>query len=218
MEKSNSQFSIFNSKLKNILWDFDGVIFDSMHIKGAGFKELFKGYNPEYIEELLNYHFENGGISRFEKIKYFYEKILNKKIGKDKIKKLANKFSEIIKDKLYNKNNLIKDSITFIKNNYKNFNFHIVSGAEHNELNNLCEFLGINEYFITINGSPTKKSVIIKNIFKKYNYKRDEIIFIGDSITDYNVSKKCGISFFGYNNGELKKIGNYIECFKDFDF
>ena len=28
--------------IKNILWDFDGVILDSMKIKGDGFKELFK--------------------------------------------------------------------------------------------------------------------------------------------------------------------------------
>ena len=48
---------------------------------------------------------------------------------------------------IFDKANLIDETITFIENNLKIYNFHIVSGAENNELNNLCNYLQINKYF-----------------------------------------------------------------------
>ena len=53
--------------IKTILWDFDGVILDSMKIKGNGFIELFKDCNVNDVKILEQYHYNNGGVSRFEK-------------------------------------------------------------------------------------------------------------------------------------------------------
>lgn len=203
--------------IKNILWDFDGVILNSMKIKGDGFLELFGDYDEKYLKEIEKYHYENGGVSRFEKIKYFYSDIINQDISEDDIMMLANQFAEIIENKLYDKSNVIKESIDFIKNHYQNYNFHIVSGAEHYELNKLCRFFEINNYFITIEGSPTKKSLLIKNILKQYSYNKEETILIGDAMTDYNASIKNSIGFYGYNNLKLNNF-NYIKSFEEFKF
>ena len=147
--------------IKTILWDFDGVILDSMKIKGDGFIELFKEYDKSYLLELKKYHFNNGGVSRFEKIKYFYNEILKKTINKKKISQLADKFGDIIEIKLSDKNNLIIETIDFIKVNYKKYNFHIVSGSEHNELNKLCDTFELTQYFKSIDGSPIKKDILV---------------------------------------------------------
>lgn len=200
---------------KVILWDFDGVILDSMKVKGNGFIELFKDYDKNYLKKLETYHYKNGGVSRFDKIRYFYENILKKNITENDVIELANKFSIIIEKNLKDKKNLIRDSISFIEKNYKKFNFHIVSGAEHYELNDLCEYFDLSKYFISIEGSPTKKQVLVKKILNKYKYNSDEVIFIGDAMTDYNASKQNNILFYGYNNLELKKF-NYIDSFREF--
>ena len=204
--------------IKTILWDFDGVILDSMKIKGDGFVELFKEYDKEYLKRLKKYHYENGGVSRFEKIKYFYEKILQKNISESQVLEFADKFAKIINKNIFNSSNLIKDSVVFIKNNYTKYNFHIVSGAENNELNNLCKYFELDTCFITINGSPTKKEVLIQNILEKYDYKKEETILIGDAITDYNAAKKNSITFYGFNNKELKNLSYYIDNFEGFLF
>ena len=112
--------------IKTILWDFDGVILDSMKIKGNGFIELFKDFNVNDIKILEQYHYNNGGVSRFEKIRYFYNAILKKQVSENKINSLAGKFSKIIQSKIFNKSNLIQDSLLFIKKNYKKYNFHII--------------------------------------------------------------------------------------------
>jgi phosphoglycolate phosphatase-like HAD superfamily hydrolase len=204
--------------IKNILWDFDGVILNSMKIKGDGFIELFKNYEQKYITVLESYHYANGGISRFEKIKYFFNEILKQEISNDDVLNLADEFAKIITKNIFDKANLIDETIIFIENNLKIYNFHIVSGAENNELNNLCNYFQINKYFLSINGSPTKKDILIKNILNKYNYKVNETVLIGDSINDFQASEKNNIKFYGFNNLDLKKYGNYINTFKGFLF
>ena len=197
--KDSYQFSLINSQFNVIFWDFDGVILDSMKIKGDGFRELFKEYNKELLDKIEDYHYRNGGISRFEKIKYFYNQLLKQDITKEEIIELADKFAIIINKKLFDKNNLINETMEFIKNNFISYKFHIVSGAESNELNKLCQFFKIDKYFITIEGSPTKKDILIKNIIQKYKYNKKKCLMIGDSITDYKVAEKNGIKFFGVN-------------------
>ncbi|WLQ70960.1 MULTISPECIES: hypothetical protein [Campylobacter] len=49
-----------------------------------------------------------------------------------------------MKEELIKSKYLILDSVNFIQKNYKRYNFYIVSGSEHNELNFLCQKLQIN--------------------------------------------------------------------------
>lgn len=202
--------------IKNILFDFDGVILDSMKIKGDGFAELFKAYPQSSIEKLEAYHYANGGVSRFEKIRYFFNKILHSQISEQEVEELATQFAQIIAKKLYDPSNLISETITFISENYLNYNCHIVSGAEHHELNHLCSHFGINHYFQSIQGSPTIKSRLIANLLENNRYQSNETILIGDSINDYEAAKANNIHFYGYNNEALRRGGNYIYTFSGF--
>ena len=203
--------------MKNIIFDFDGVIIDSMHIRTFGFQEIFKEFNKSDVEKIVNYHKENGGISRFAKIKYFFNTILNKFISEDEILKYADKYSIIMKDNLTSPDIIINETVKFIKNNYQKYNMHIASGSEQNELQFLNKTLELDKYFLTIYGSPTPKINLVKNILKENNYNENETILIGDSINDYDASHINNITFLGYNNVNLKKVSHYyINNFKDF--
>ena len=198
--------------MKTILWDFDGVILDSMKVRNWGFREIFKDFDNKFVQKLIEYHIENGGLSRYVKIRYFYEKILKTKISEDKIFKYAEQFSILMKKKLINKDNLIDDSLVFIKNNFKKYNFHIVSGSDDKELNYLCKKLDISKYFISIHGSPTCKNDLVKNLLTKHKY--SQVYLIGDSINDFEAAKINNIKFYGYNNPKLISLNpNYINSF-----
>jgi phosphoglycolate phosphatase-like HAD superfamily hydrolase len=199
--------------IKNILFDFDGVLLDSMKIKGDGFVELFKEYPLNALRKLESYHYANGGISRFAKIRYFFNTILHQPITDQKIEDLAERFSQIIAEKLFDRNNLIEETITFIQQNHLRYNCHIVSGAEHQELNALCKHFEIDPYFKSIQGSPTPKNDLVRSLLQTYHYHPDETLLIGDSINDFEAAKANHILFSGYNNQELKKLGHYIDSF-----
>ena len=203
--------------IKNILFDFDGVILDSMKIKGDGFIELFKDYPHNSVKILEAYHYDNGGISRFAKIHYFFNEILRTNISEKEIEKLAKRFAQIIAKKLFDKVNLIDETMMFIQHHYQHYCCHIVSGAEDNELQNLCSHLGIAHYFISIEGSPTIKSLLVSNLLGRHNYLPHETLLIGDSLNDYDAASANSISFCGYNNPILRPYGNYLETFIGFN-
>lgn len=188
---------------KTILWDFDGVIIDSMHIRNFGFKKVFEGFPASEVEKLLEYHLENGGLSRYNKIRYFFENIRNEEISEEKIREYANTFSEIMRSELVNSDNIIEDSISFIKKSYQKYKFHIVSGSDQNELRFLCKELGIDQYFVSIHGSPVPKIELVSHLLNQYGYNSGETCLIGDSINDYEASIANNIHFIGYNNRSL---------------
>ena len=201
--------------IKNILFDFDGVILDSMPIRDYGFKKIFEYFDDALVSQLLNYHNENGGLSRYVKIKYFYNEILDKEILEEEIDDYASNFSKIMKKELVNKKYLIVDTLEFFKNNFKKYNLHIVSGSDERELKYLCKKLEIDRYFQSINGSPTEKNKLVESVLLDNEYLTKETILIGDSINDYVASEVNGIDFYGFNNTSLINISEqYLENYK----
>ncbi|KLE04685.1 haloacid dehalogenase [Aliarcobacter butzleri L353] len=199
--------------IKTIFWDFDGVILNSLPIRDYGFTKIFEEFDKELVDKLLEYHTLNGGLSRYVKIRYFYTTLLGIEVNDEKVQELADKFSAIMKAELTNKKYLIKETVEFIEKKYKKYNFHIVSGSDEKELNYLCKELGLTQYFKTIEGSPTPKNDLVKNILEKYNYNSNESILIGDSINDFDAAKINSMRFYGYNNEKLRNLDSYIENF-----
>jgi phosphoglycolate phosphatase-like HAD superfamily hydrolase len=202
--------------MRTILWDFDGVILDSMKIRDKGFEIIFKKFEKSKVDQLLEYHRINGGLSRYVKIKYFYNEILGKEISDEKVLEYASNFSKVMREKLIDPNNLIQESVTFIKNNYKKYNFHIVSGSDQKELRFLCKELQVDCYFISIYGSPTPKNDLVSNVIQQFDYNKNNTCLIGDSINDFEAADKNKIKFYGYNNLLLKEAHSYVDDFKRF--
>ena len=56
-------------KIKNIFFDFDGVIVDSNEIKSQAFYKLFESYNVTIAKKVLAHHENNIGMSRIDKFR-----------------------------------------------------------------------------------------------------------------------------------------------------
>ena len=208
-----------NQDIKTILWDFDGVILDSMTVRDWGFKDIFKDFSKEQVIKLLEYHHANGGLSRYVKIRYFYENILGKLISEERVLEYAEAFSVLMKQELTNTDNLIVDAVSFIRENSRKFSFHIVSGSDQAELRFLCKELGLESYFISIHGSPTPKNQLVKTLLEEYGYDNKSTCLIGDSINDFEAAEANDISFYGYNNEDLNETGaQYIDRLQNFNF
>jgi len=199
---------------KNILWDFDGVLMDSMPVRNKGFELVLKEFPNKQVQDLMQFHLKNGGLSRYVKFRYFFEEIRGEKITEKEIKEWAHKFSVIMREELVQPVLLIEDSLNFIRENHKKFNMHIVSGSDGEELNYLCEKLEISRYFISIHGSPVPKKELVHNLLTTHNYNLAKTILIGDSTNDYEAAKINDIDFCGYNNERLKDLKTfYLESF-----
>ena len=169
--------------LKAIIFDFDGVILNSVNLKTKAFYELYSRYGSNVAEEVKNYHIKNGGLSRVKKFEQF-EKLIANKIIKVPFIKGANKF---------------------LKSNYKKYNFFISTGTPQKEIDEIIKAKRLEKYFINTYGSPsTKRSHIVK-IIKKSNFKKKEVIFIGDSKNDFDAANKENIRFIGVGSNPFLK-------------
>ena len=121
-----------NKKL--ILWDFDGVIIESNVVREKGFWEIFKGRSNQEIEKLIEFHRLNGGLSRYVKIRYFFETIVGRSISEKEIARLADEFSSIMRKELTKKEYLIAETVDFIRSVRSTVEMHIVSGSDQAEL------------------------------------------------------------------------------------
>lgn len=157
-------------KFKIILWDFDGVIIDSNEIREYGFNQVLKEYSIKQKQDLISFHRLNGGLSRYVKFRYFFKEILKKPISESEVNILANQFSLIMRERLADTSLIIPETIKYIEELFNlNKEMHIVSGSDNNELIELCSKINVDNFFKTINGSPTPKNELVSKIITKYN-------------------------------------------------
>ncbi|WP_296635752.1 HAD hydrolase-like protein [Polaribacter sp.] len=203
--------------IKNIFFDFDGVIAESVSAKTDAFEEMYLPYGKDIAAKVVEYHKLNGGVSRYEKFKYFHKEFLNEVIDQKKINELAIQFSNIVLDKVINSLE-VPGSHYFIEKYHKKFQFWIITGTPTDEMEIIANKRGLVNYFLGIHGSPNNKRYWTENLIKKHNLKRDEIIFLGDATTDMDAANFSKTHFALRENQENKEIFNSYKGIRFQDF
>ena len=183
------------SNLRNIIFDFDGVILDSLDCKTEAFYQMYLPYGEDVANKVKQYHILNGGVSRFEKFKTWHKDYLKVDLSEKEIQELANQFSDLVMENVI-KSNPIPGSIEFIKRYSKDFNFFIISGTPDEEIKKICNAIGISAHFKEILGSPKNKKSWCIELKSKYDELRhDNTIFLGDAISDFEAAQENNFYF-----------------------
>jgi len=180
--------------IRGIIFDFDGVIAESVQVKTDAFVELYKQYGSNILEKVIKHHEGNGGMSRFEKIKFYHESFLNKTITNNKLTELANQFSGLVVEKVIAAP-YVPGALEYIQKSYDRYKLFISTGTPTAEMKKILKGRKIAKYFTDVFGSPDKKEIHINKIINRYKLNVDELIFIGDSSTDYDAGKVTGVEF-----------------------
>jgi phosphoglycolate phosphatase-like HAD superfamily hydrolase len=203
---------------KIIIFDFDGVILESMDIKTNALRDLFKDY-PEHLDDIVKYHIKNGGVSRYKKFLYIYKDILKRPLNEDTLNELGERFSHLVLQQI-SSCPLVPGVQAFLEEYSKRIAFFIASGTPEGELNFLVKRRGLSGYFKGIYGTPALKSEIIEHIIGAEGVRREEAIFVGDAISDYEDAKKAGIPFVARINrssGSNPFINLKVPIIRDFN-
>ena len=206
--------------LKGIIFDFDGVIADSIQVKTNAFAELFSPSGLNIVNKIIRHHEANGGLSRFEKIRYYYQVFLKKSITDEKVNEIAKQFSSIVVEKVISAP-YIPGVLEYIQNCESQYKLFISTGTPTDEIIQILEEKKISKYFTGVFGSPDKKTQHIQSIISKYKIASDELLFYGDSTIDLDAAKAENIRFIlirNENNRNIKLesgavINNFFELF-----
>ena len=188
------------NKLKTIIFDYDGVIAESVDVKTDAFAQLYKPYGADIVSRVIEHHKANGGVSRFEKFK-IYHGFLNEDITQSKIESLSNEFSNLVLQKVID-SPYVNGVYDFIISNYRKYNFYISTGTPTPEIETILKIKSIRKFFVDVYGSPDQKDLHVKKILETHGHNKCETVFIGDALTDRDAAKSNGINFIGRHTTE----------------
>lgn len=199
--------------IKAIIFDYDGVIAESVNVKTEAFAAMYKPYGEDIMHKVIEHHEANGGISRFEKFK-IYHKYIGEEIDQNKVDDLAKQFSELVLQKVVD-SPFVDGAKEFLELNYKKYDFYISTGTPTEEIEIILKEKNLRQYFKEVYGSPEKKNEHVKKILDKHGYSKKEVVFVGDALTDRDAARINGIEFVGrFTTTEEIKKEKYI--FNDF--
>ena len=87
------------ARYKSIIFDFDGVILESVHVKARAFRSLFVAY-PEQQDRIVQLHLQHGGWSRYEKFRRIYADFLHLPLSDEKMVRLDSAFRALVDEEM----------------------------------------------------------------------------------------------------------------------
>jgi len=183
-------------EIKAVIFDFDGVIAESVDVKTEAYATLFESYGKDVVRQVVDYHLRNGGVSRFDKIRYYYKNILREPLSENKLGELCNRFSDIVVDKVVN-SPFVPGAKEFLKKYYQIYKFFLVSGTPQDEMQMIVKRKRLEKFFEEVLGSPREKTELTKEIISQNGFDITQVVFVGDAITDYEAAYNTGVRFIG---------------------
>ena len=203
----------FFDGIKFIFWDFDGVIKDSVAVKGEAYMSVFEEFfNQEIALQVRDFHLKNGGMSRYEKIPACLLSICNVE-NEALCMELQDRFAEIVVDRVCSAD-WIPGVLGFLERSFtQKLNF-ILSATPHDELGSILSRLQLLR-FDGWGGSPTSKAELGAKFLVDFGLTPTEGCFIGDSLVDYQAAEKLGVPFI-HRRGVGKPIEGSLMSLEDF--
>lgn len=179
-----------------IIFDFDGVLVESVDVKGEAFVALYEADGADVQARVRAYHDAHGGVSRFEKIKLFEEEYCGRTANEARVNALADRFSEIVERRVVEAD-AVAGAMEFLLDYEGAVPLYVASATPQDELRRIVSKRGMDGFFNGVLGSPRKKDVLLADIIAEHGYDAALVLMVGDAITDYNAATVCGTAFLG---------------------
>jgi phosphoglycolate phosphatase-like HAD superfamily hydrolase len=184
-------------KWQAVFFDFDGVVLDSVQVKTEAFAQMFRSFGPDVEQAVVAYHLAHGGMSRFEKFRYYYNNLLHMPVSEDRLLALGEEFSDLVLTKILEAPFVAGASETLIKLAIERVPAFVVSGTPDVEVKFIVEKRKLIGYFQEVHGSPRYKDEILRDIIGRKGYEPEHCLFLGDAMTDYKAALVVGTRFLG---------------------
>jgi phosphoglycolate phosphatase-like HAD superfamily hydrolase len=178
---------------KAVIFDFDGVILESVDIKTEAFLLLFADF-PQHREAILRYHLENVGISRYRKFEWIYSELLERQIDEAESRRLGEAFSEIVLGQIL-MCPFVPGARELLEALHKRALLFVASGTPQEELERVVDARGLRSFFTEVWGTPPGKPEIIRDILARFELAQEDVFFVGDGLSDYKAAAETGVGF-----------------------
>ena len=147
-----------------------------------------------------------------EKFKYIYKNMLNRGLLRKEFDGLCEKFSNLVVKEVV-KAPYVKGAKEFLDSCAARYKCFVASGTPQEEMKEIIRQRRMSGYFAAVYGSPQKKPDIVTRIIVSNNFLPEEVICVGDAMSDYRAAEANSVRFVARVSSE-KDIFKDVNCVK----
>lgn len=177
-----------------VFMDCDGVIFDANPIKLDAFRAAVAGAPPEAVADLLERHRATGGVSRYEKLRWFYEERCPAAEPDAAVAAALERFATEARAG-YLRLAPRPEALDFAAALGGADSVYVVSGSDQEELRAVFDHHRIRHRFADVLGSPETKVPHLRRVLEARGVAPDDALMVGDGRADLEASHHLGLPF-----------------------
>ena len=193
-----------SARIRAVVFDFDGVILESADVKTDAFVELYAEHGAEVVGRVRAHHLANVGISRFKKFAWIAEHVLGRALTEDDSAALGQRFSDLVLAKVLAAPFVPGADAALDALGALGLPMFVASGTPHDELQLIVERRGLGSAFREVHGAPREKPEILRDLLARLGLAPDQLLFIGDGMSDYKAARAAGTEFLARDTPPLQ--------------
>jgi beta-phosphoglucomutase-like phosphatase (HAD superfamily) len=180
-----------------LVFDFDGVLADSVAVKTEAFGQLFSPYGKRVQDRVVSHHLAHGGMTRKEKFVHYFDQFLGRSLDGEKLEALCRQFSDLVVERVIAAPE-IQGARAFLERACKaGIPCYVDSATPDGELERILAHRGIDGYFQKALGSDRSKRENLEAILKMSQTRPEDCLFFGDAASDCEAAEEVGTGFMG---------------------
>lgn len=179
-----------------VVFDFDGVLVESVDIKTRAFASLYQPYGLDVVGKVVAHHLAHGGMTRAEKFRHYHEALLGIPLTVETEAALAERFSQLVEDAVVAAPP-VAGAVEFLEKFSGVLPLFVASGTPEEEVRRIIECRGMSRYFAGVYGAPRAKGEILLQIALERGFTPTRVLMVGDARTDYEGALSAGTDFVG---------------------
>ena len=183
-----------------IFFDVDGVLIESLSVKGESFALVFKDFLDDR-DSIIDYHLAHGGVNRVEKIRQIFVELTGRQPTDGELVERVHAFSESVVEQVIAAPE-IAGAGTALEFWSARVPLHAVSATPLDELLVIFDRRGMSQYFASIHGWPPKKTEFLPELVRDLGYSPQACVMVGDSAEDEAAAHAAGTLFIRVNPNE----------------
>jgi phosphoglycolate phosphatase-like HAD superfamily hydrolase len=176
------------------VFDFDGVLLDSNPAKTLALRTALTGEPNERVEAFVRWHRDNGGVSRYEKLRRYFEDEAPRPDAAGALQRAVEVFAAVARRELHDCPLVPGVEGLLAGLRASGVACVVVSGADEVEVREELARRGLASGFEGIFGSPTPKERHFERLVER-GWLRGDAVSFGDAELDMQLAERFGLSF-----------------------
>jgi len=181
--------------LRAVVFDFDGVILESMDLKVRVFRDLF-GAPPDAQERIARLYVAMGGMPIAVQLGRVYDEILGRPLSDADGDRLDREFRRRV-DEGIAQCPFVPGMPAFLERRAPEHELFVVSGVPEEDLRAQVRDRGLTHLFRDVRGAPVAKPAHLAELLAARDWARHEVVFVGDARYDWQAAAENGVAFIG---------------------